>query len=250
MQIIVDSLLTHFERAGHGHAVLILPGWADTSKSWTAVQKKLSEKYDVIVLDLPGFGGSQRSDESWNLDNYAEFISHFLSKLGTPELYAVIGHSNGGAMAIRALSSSQIHASKLILLASAGIRADRESQKKILKAVARTGKILSAPLPGSVRQKLRARLYSSIGSDMLVAEHMQETFKQIVQDDVQADATKLHLPTLLIYGDKDTETPIRYAEILHRLIKKSKLTVMPDADHFLHLNRADDVSNNVLEFLR
>jgi hypothetical protein len=87
MQIIVDSLLTHFERAGHGHAVLILPGWADTSKSWTAVQKKLSEKYDVIVLDLPGFGGSQRSDESWNLDNYAEFISHFLSKLGTPFIF-------------------------------------------------------------------------------------------------------------------------------------------------------------------
>lgn len=250
MQIIVDGMLTHYERAGHGPIVLILPGWADTAASWKAVQTLVSKTYDVIVLDIPGFGGSQQPDSPWNLDDYSRFAEHFVRKLGIKKLHAVVGHSNGGAMAIRAVGTSRLEVSKLVLVASAGIRAVQQSKKGILRIVTKTGKALSKPLPKSVQTKLRAQLYSSIGSDMLVAEHMQETFKNIVGDDVQADAANIPIPTLLIYGDQDTQTPARYGEMLHKLMPHSKLEIVPGADHFIHVNHPELISEKVREFLQ
>jgi pimeloyl-ACP methyl ester carboxylesterase len=250
MQIIVDGLLTHYERTGKGRKILILPGWADTSVSWILVQKALSSHYDVLVMDIPGFGGSQPSAEAWGLNEYSSFIASFLEKLGIGDLYAVIGHSNGGAMAIRALGTDRMQSQKLVLVASAGIRAERQGRKGMLHLMTKTGKVLSKPLPKTVKQKLRSKLYSSIGSDMLVAEHMQETFKRIVSDDVQADAPNITIPTLLIYGDKDDETPVRYGETLYKLIQNSDLQVLPSADHFVHVHESARLSERIAEFLQ
>lgn len=249
MQIIVDGMLTHYERAGKGRVVLILPGWADTAASWTPLMKELSKTYDVIVLNLPGFGGSQQPDVALGLDEYSRFVSNFLAKLGIKKVYAVIGHSNGGGLAIRALGETHITADKLVLLASAGIRAVQQGRKGMLRVVAKTGKVLSKPLPRAVQQKLRARLYTAAGSDMLVAEHMQETFKKIVEDDVQQDAGRLKLPTLLIYGDQDEQTPPRYGETFYKLIKGSELITLTGADHFLHVHEAAKVAEEIERFL-
>ncbi len=96
MQIIVDQLLTHYERIGEGKLVVIVPGWADTSAQWRPFQRSLSSDYEVIVIDLPGFGGTQAPDSTWGLSEYAGFLGLFLRKLGLKP-YALIGHSNGGA---------------------------------------------------------------------------------------------------------------------------------------------------------
>ena len=250
MQIIVDGLLTHYERAGKGPIVVILPGWADTSRSWLAMQKELSGSYDVVVLDIPGFGGSQAPNIAWSLDDYTDFISHFLEKTGSTDLYAVIGHSNGGAMAIRGIGSAKFAPRKLVLLASAGIRAGQSGRRGLLKIVAKAGKVLSTPLPATLKSRLRARLYHTVGSDMLVAGHMQETFKKVVADDVQAEAVRVTVPTLLIYGDSDNDTPLKYGEAFHRLIKGSTLEVIPGAGHFLHTENASQVGRIAKEFLR
>lgn len=250
MQIIVDGLLTHYQRSGRGRSILILPGWADTSASWLPVQKALSATYDVTVLDIPGFGGSQQPSAAWGLDDYGQFVGRFVQKLGIKNLYAVIGHSNGGAMAIRALGGSHLNAGKLVLVASAGVRDVQQGRKGALRLVAKTGKALSRPLPKSVQKRLRARLYAAAGSDMLVAEHMQETFKNIVSDDVQNDAAHLRVPVLLLYGDQDTATPVRYGEMFHKLLSGSELKVLPGADHFVHVNDPDRLSQEISGFLQ
>lgn len=249
MQIIVDEMLTHYERAGKGPVILVLPGWADTSLSWQPLQKLLSGKYDVIVMDLPGFGGSQQPDTAWGLDEYARFAGMFVQKLGIKHIYAVVGHSNGGALAIRALSQGHIACDKLVLVAGAGIRAVQHGRKSVLKVVAKTGKAFTRPLPQSMRQKLRARLYAAAGSDMLVAEHMQETFKRVVGDDVQQDAGHIQVPALLLYGDQDDQTPPGFGETYHELIQRSKLVILSDADHFLHVHQPAKLAEEITGFL-
>lgn len=252
MQVITDDLLTHYERAGMpkvSNTVLILPGWADTSKSWLTLQKALSAHYDVIVLDIPGFGGSQAPPAAWGLLEYVDFIEHFLRKIEVMELAAVIGHSNGGAMAIRAIGSGKIKPHKLVLLASAGIRGGEQGRKLGLKVLAKSGKVLTRPLPHSVREKLRGRLYGAAGSDLLVAEHMQDTFKRIVADDVQADAARVSVPTLLIYGSADTATPDAFGRTFAGLIKKSRLEILPGAGHFLHIDKTAELVQKIQEFL-
>lgn len=249
MQVVVNSLLTQYEREGKGKTVLILHGWADSSRGWQAFRQKLAKNYDVIVVDLPGFGGTQTPEATWGLDDYAAFVGNFLQKIKAKP-YAVIAHSNGGAMAIRGLAKKQFAAERLVLLGSAGIRNQYLGRKKALRVVAKTGKLFTKPLPSSVKKRLRRKVYQTIGSDMLVVERLQETFKRVVTDDVQADAAQLRVPTLLMYGADDLDAPVQYGRIFHNLIASSELEVVPDAGHFVHLDKPDETLATIKEFLQ
>ena len=85
---------------------------------------------------------------------------------------------------------------------------------------------------------------------MLVAEHLQETFKKIITDDVRVDALHLTLPTLLVYGDKDESTPVRYGTMFNEAIKGSKLEVLPGAGHFVHNDEPEKVTKAIEGFLK
>lgn len=249
MQVVVDNLLTEYSRVGKGKTVLVLHGWADSSKGWRGVQEKLAEKFDVVIPDLPGFGGTEAPKEDWGLDDYAKFVNAFLKKTKI-KTYAIIAHSNGGAIAIRGLANKDFITDKLILLDSAGIRNQYKGRTKALRIVTKTGKVMTKPLPASVKKRLRRKLYKSVGSDMLVAEHLQETFKRVVTDDVQGDAAKLQLPTLIMYGQDDLDAPISYGRSFHNLIAGSKFDIVPDAGHFVHLDKTDYVLDEIEGFLK
>jgi len=250
MQVVVDSLLTAYHSEGSGKTVLLLHGWGDQAAGWRTFQRDLARHYTVVALDLPGFGGTQAPDRAWGLDDYAQFAAHFLTKIGDGMPYAIIGHSNGGAIAMRGLSRGWLRARKLVLLASAGIRGEAKGRVRTMRYIAKAGKVLAAPLPKSLQQKLRTHLYHAAGSDMLVAEHLQETFKRVVADDVHADAMQITLPTLLIYGAQDQATPPRYGKMFHRAIAGSTLHIVADAGHFVHLDQPASVQHMVEEFLR
>lgn len=249
MQVVVDQLLTSYIRTGNGKPVVILHGWGDRSASWQQFAAQLGKRYDVIVPDLPGFGSTQAPKAVWTLGDYAAFVAEFLQKIGV-QPYAIIGHSNGGAIAIRGLASSALRADKLVLLASAGIRGERSARNAGFKAIAKTGKILTAPLPKATRRTLRQKFYGSIGSDALVAEHLRGTFENVVRDDVRGDAAQLSLPTLLVYGADDTETPPRHGELLLHAITGAHLEVLPGTDHFLQLHAAEQTQHLIEEFLQ
>ncbi len=251
MQVIVDSLMTQYVRKGKGKTVLILHGWGDSSQGFQALTGTLSKHYDVIAVDLPGFGGTQAPTSfSWDVSDYAQFVAHFLDKIGVKDVYALVGHSNGGAVAIRGLGRGILRADRLVLLASAGIRNTYKGRNKMLRVVAKAGKMATVALPPAAKKKLRSRFYTSIGSDMLVAEHLQETFKRVVTDDVRDDAQRITVPSLLIYGENDQSTPVSYGEQFHEILPDSTLQIIGGVGHFVHLDKPEVVENAIEEFLK
>lgn len=249
MQVVVNGLLIHYETIGKGKPILVLHGWGDDSQSWKQLQKMLGSSYAVTTIDLPGFGASAVPKDDWTLNDYASFLKDFLEKIKAKNIYAIIGHSNGGAIAIRGLSTKVLHAEKLILLGSAGVRNEYKGRNKALRYITKTGKALTTLLPKSAQQSLRQKVYKTVGSDMLVAEHMQGTFKNIVEDDVRKDAHTVVIPTLLIYGAGDTATPPRYGRLFHEQIKGSELKVIPEASHFVYQDKPHEIGEYIEEFL-
>lgn len=251
MQLVVNALLTSYSVVGKGkQKVLFLHGWGDQGKTFEMLAKDLvkSKKYTAILLDLPGFGGTQGPPKGWGLDDYANFINEFLEKTEhSPKI--IIGHSNGGAIAIRGLSSGILSAEKLVLIASAGIRKS-STKKKLLLGVTKSAKLGTKLLPNKLQQRIRQKLYSSIGSDYLVVEEMQDTFKKIVATDVTQDAANLSLPVCLIYGEKDNSTPPEYGQAFKQLINNSQLSIIPQAGHFVHQEQVYKVSKIVQEFIK
>lgn len=248
-QVVVDNLLTHYAVSGHnGPTVLLLHGWGDSFQTYKSLSVCLSDHFKVVVVDLPGFGGTDTPKSTWNLDAYSNFVSRFIDKINIKP-YAVIGHSNGGAIAIRGIATDRIEANKLILLSSSGIRDEYKGKKKIYRLAAKTAKVFTAPLPESAKKKIKKKAYDSIGSDMFVAENLQETFKQIIADDVQSDCKKITQSTLLIYGAEDKATPPKHGELLASLIPNSRLEIVGNAGHFVHHDAAKLVEDKIVEFL-
>ena len=85
---------------------------------------------------------------------------------------------------------------------------------------------------------------------MLVAEHMQETFKRIVADDVREDAKNITQPTLLIYGQNDVSTPVNIGMALQAAIPNSKIEIIPDVGHMLPTDATSVVLGMVTEFIK
>lgn len=250
MQVIVDDLLVSYERFGKGKkTILFLHGWADPSDTFNELITKLQDDYSIIILDLAGFGNSQHPPKPWDIPDYAKYVSGFISKTEiTP--HAIVGHSNGGAIAINAFSSDLVSAKKLILLASSGIRSIDSFKKTIYMLLAKPAKFVLLPLPKDVQKRLKKSIYQKIGSDLYAAEHMAETFKKVVNYDIQKDAKKVSVPTLLIYGDLDWITPVRHGKTLNKLISNSKMEIVHGAGHFLHQNKASEVADKIRTFLK
>jgi pimeloyl-ACP methyl ester carboxylesterase len=249
MQVAINGLLTHYEVLGTGKVVLMLHGWGDRLETFNNIINEDLRKYKIIRLDLPGFGNTQTPNEDFDLEKYADFVSDFLEKIGLDDIYAVIGHSNGGAIAIKAISTGKIIPKKLVLLASSGIRSEVNSRKKIYRLMAKTLKIPTKILPKKSQDKIKRLAYKKIGSELFVAENMQGTFKKIVSEDLQELSRKINITTLLIYGDCDEMTPLRYGQLFNETIPKSRIVVINDSRHMLHITHAKDVLNEIIGFL-
>lgn len=248
--MVVNDLMTSYQLAGKGKLVLLLHGWGDSLQGLQALADDLSKKYQVLSLDLPGFGATQAPKDVWDLDDYAEFVAAALQKLELGQPYAVLGHSNGGALAIRSIALKKLQPEKLVLLAASGIRTRGGAKRLLLKVLAKVGNVATLWMPERYRQALRKSLYGSVGSDMLVAPHLTETFKKTVRQDVQKDAAVITAPTLLIYADQDADVPVADGHKYKQLIKNSQLEIIENAGHFVHHDQPEVVAKLVQEFLK
>ncbi len=249
MQAVVDRLLTNYTQHGKsGQAILMLHGWGDSAQTFADLEKELQAHYAVTSLDLPGFGASQIPPAVWGLSDYANFIRQFCQKVNL-EPTVVIAHSNGAAVAIKAIAKGDLKPDKLVLLGAAGVRDKQKLRKLGLKVIAKTGKVATFWLPQRHKKKLQEKLYGAAGSDMLKVPHLQETFKRTVSEDVQKDAAKITIPTLLIYGENDKATPPEYGELYHRLIPHSTFKLVKDAEHFVHQDKPEQVARLIEEFI-
>lgn len=249
MQVVINNLLTSYEDHGKGPVVLALHGWADSKATFHKLSPSLTKNYRLIAVDLPGFGASNLPEGTWDLQKYSEFVAAFLEKIDAKKPYAIIGHSNGGAIAIKGLASGVLKADKLVLIASAGVRNKQAAKKKALKMVAKSGKLATSVLPKNYKDKLQDKFYKQIGSDAMILPHMRETFVKIVGEDLQTQAENVTAKTLLIYGDSDRSTPAEYGQLLHQRIKHSELKIIPGQGHFVHQMAAEEVGNLIQTFL-
>ncbi|MES0337621.1 MAG: alpha/beta hydrolase [Candidatus Magnetobacterium sp. LHC-1] len=212
--------------------MLLLHGWASSLDSFVSVQRYLSSKFKVYAIDFPGFGKSEEPKEIWGTEDYCTFLEAFMEKMNIAKPI-IIGHSFGGRVAIRLALKKK--ADKLILIDSAGIRPKRTAKYYF--------KVYSYKLAKYMLKYLSPRLLvkykGSVGSKDYI--NASPTMKQILIKVVNEDLTKLlpeiTIPSLLIWGENDMETPLYQANVMNKLIPDSGLVILKGAGHFSHIDK-------------
>lgn len=251
MKVLVNGQLIEYKDEGKGKTIVLLHGWGSTLGAFDEIARFLAKSYRVVRLDFPGFGSSPKPSNDWTVDNYAQLTAAFLKKLDLISIHAIIGHSFGGRVIIKAISKGYIDPEKVVLFGAAGIKPKQQIKKSVYKFIAKTGKAVTS-LPGLkvLQPKLRRRLYESAGAtDYLNAEAMRQIFLNTIYEDLTGLLPDISQPTLMIWGENDDEVPVRDAQTMHGLIKHSQLIIVPDAGHFVFIDDPIAVQNEVRNFL-
>ncbi len=248
MQTVVDNLAIEYTDQGTGPVVLMLHGWGDNLHTFDPLLQYIS-KYRVVRLDLPGFGNSLRSEDTWGVVEYARFVQSFIKKLQI-DPQVVVGHSFGGRVIIKGVGVGIFAPQKIVLIASAGVARKTTIKSLVLRLFAKIGKALTLIPPLSIyRQQLRKKLYGAIGSDYFAAGAMRDVFLKVVREDLVHYARQIRVPTLLIWGSEDTATPLTEGETIRDAIRQSELEVIQGATHFVHQEKPHEVAALIREFI-
>jgi pimeloyl-ACP methyl ester carboxylesterase len=244
----VQGLRTRYLMRGAGPPVLVLHGWGASIEAAYPIVTGLAPVTSVYVPDLPGHGQSELPPAPWGVAEYQAFVAAFMDALGI-ERAAIVGHSNGGRIAIRMAATEPARAARLVLVDSAGIRPKRTLRYYRRVGMAKVGKYAARYL-GAPGERLRARIVGRVASaDYAAAGEMRPTLVRLVNSDLRKYLPQIRVPTLLVWGANDTDTPLADAHTMEKLIPDAGLVVLEDAGHYSYLDQPARFARIVSHFL-
>lgn len=213
--------------------IVILHGWGLSGKTYSELSYLLKkEGFTVFAPDLPGFGSEPLSKSVLILQDYIDFVKNFIQKKIHGK-YFLIGHSFGGRIAILLAAEGDKKMKGLILTGAAGIKRSLSLRSKIASFLAKYPSVFFAYKPLSKYRKIfRKLLYRFAGEfDYYKAGKMRATFRNIIKDDLTEYLSKIAVPTLIVWGENDTITPLCDGKIMTEKIPNSRLVIAKDASH-------------------
>ncbi|MBQ9503379.1 MAG: alpha/beta hydrolase [Lachnospiraceae bacterium] len=242
MNIEVDGLNICVKISGSGEeTAVMLQGWGTDLGVYDSVAAAINEKYTFVQFDLPGFGGSDEPREAWNVDAYADFFCALMKELKIKRA-SLIGHSYGGRVIIKlaARESLPFEISNIVLIDSAGILPKKSfAQRMGIKRYKLLKNILNNKVVYALFPELIDDWRSRQGSEDYrnASPMMKKCMVLAVNEDLTDCLPNIRQDTLLIWGDKDTATPISDAKLMEERIPNSGLAVLNGAGHFSFLEQ-------------
>jgi pimeloyl-ACP methyl ester carboxylesterase len=250
---IFDRLYVEVSGPEDGPPVLMLHGWASSAELMRPAGTALTEGFRVYNIDLPGHGRTPPPPRAWGVPEFADLVARFIKDRGL-EPVTVVGHSNGGRIALFMASDERLAAliGRLVLISPSGVTPARPLSYYVRSTCAKALKAPFAVLPERFRGRgldwLRSTVYWRLlsSSDYENAQGvMRETFVRTVTHHLDERLARIRVPTLLFWGDQDTAVSRRQMDILEREIPDAGLVVLEGAGHYGYLD-APDIYNAAL----
>lgn len=241
MQISIKNTSTQYQKIGSGYPLILLHGWGGSWEVWSPLIPKLSEKYQLIIPDLPLFGSST-SGQVWDSEGYADWLNAFLDEVIPNQSRVLIGHSFGGKIAtIQAATDTNNLTEGLVIIDASGL------PEKLTEKEALTQKIASL-IPRPVKKAVGSTLKKAILKKMNVATdyqnatpQQQAVLRKIVREDISSFLSDISIPSLVIWGEDDQTTPLEKGKLFAELLHSSSLQVIKKAGHYPFIDQPQKV---------
>jgi len=224
--------------------IIIIHGWTYTIAPWETTVGLLKQAgYDVLQLRVPGL--TSESSEVWTVEGYVQWLHEQLEGEETP---IVIGHSNGGRIALNYLQKYPESFAHLILLNSAGVYVDPKKQsrkRKLFRLLAKTfAPLARVPL-------LRKIVYRLLKSDYGRApENMKQTLHNMLESDAQLDLSRVKQAKIsILWGENDAVTPLGMARVFARELPHAKLATFRDWGHAPYITHPKELAQAITRSL-
>jgi pimeloyl-ACP methyl ester carboxylesterase len=266
----IDGVKLHYLTAGHGPTVILLHGYAETSRMWRPIIPLLAEKFTVIAPDLPGIGDSGIPADTIDMETSASRIHALARSLGA-EKARVVGHDIGLMVAYAYATQFPAETEKLVVMDAflpgvAGweaiynapnvwhFRFNGEYPEAIVKGRERTyfeyfWNVFAADKTRSIPEadrKAYTEAYSKPGR-MRAAWAYFASWPQLAKDFAQISQTKLTMPVLSIGGDKSLGNEL--AEQMKLVATDVTVVVLKDTGHWILEERPRETTEAIVTFL-
>ncbi len=230
-------------------SLLFIHGAMGTHLQWDNQIQFFSKNFQVFAVDLPGHGRSDHPQDEISINKYSTIISDIIARLDLDKP-VVCGHSMGGAIGLQLAIDRPNQLGALVLVgtgAKLGVHPD------ILKAF---------------RTNCREAIEQFLGPWAFSKNANQDMIRAVIQQLIEINPTiavadweacdafdcrdrleELQLPTLIIVGDEDKLTPVWYSEYLLKQIRGSTLEKIPEAGHYVMLEKSGEFNKVMRSFL-
>jgi len=258
----------HYNEAGSGDALIMLHGGGPGASGWSNFRGNigaLSKSYRVLLVDMPGFGKSDKPYYEGGQGAYnARAMRDLMDTLGIRKAH-FIGNSLGGHTALKFALDYPDRAGRLIAMAPASATMVTTMTPmpteglKLLQSYYRP--------PGPSVERLRAFIQTLVyDSSWLTEEIIKERYEKSIEPEVVAwfremgprpgriepiwrEFDAIAHPTLLIWGRDDRVVPIDGALFMLHRMKKAQLHVFPQCGHWAMVERTAEFNSLCLDFL-
>lgn len=244
----IDGLRIEVKDEGKGKPLILIHGACENISFWKNQISFLSNYFRVIAPNLPGHGMSSRLSD-YTIESFSDSLSSLISALGLREV-SVVGHSMGGAIAMRLALD---HPELIINLVLANTGAKLGVLNSILEGLAKdpvsTLEKVIAPLglknvPDDVKSIVLDGFFKC-GARQALAD-----FKACNMFDVRNRIHEIDVPTLIVAGDRDGLTPLKWSIFLRDRMPNSRMVCFEGCYHYSMLERPESFNMAILRFLK
>jgi len=259
--ITVDDHRIAYLEGGTGPTLLLVHGYASDKDFWARTAARLTDKYHVIALDLPGCGESSRiQQDRYDINSQTDRLYRFTQTIGIQKFH-LAGHSMGGCIAGHFAVKYPQQVDKLCLISAAGVAAPSKSELDLAmeqgqnpllikdeQDYSRLLKFLMEKqpyIPGAVRSEYaRSALENKEFNEKIWADIAGLT--RMLEPELQ----KISQPTLILWGDKDRVLDVSCADVFNRGIKSSRKHIIKNCGHGPMIEYPDETAGAILSFLQ
>ncbi|MEK7084874.1 MAG: alpha/beta hydrolase [Patescibacteria group bacterium] len=233
--------------------LVILPGWGGNHDTWKECIEIAKSDFDVVCIDLPCFGTEPCPSTVWGVEEYTQFVKKKLAEVRSPNAEVILlGHSFGGQIAAYLAAMHPELIDKLILTGAAVFRPKRTLRRMFFGTIAKIGKIIfRLPVIREGSAWSKKVLYRAADSpDYSAASGIKrEIFKKIIREDLTNILPNIKAKTLIIHGTHDSYVPVADAKKMAELIPHSRLEIIPNGKHGLHMQNPKKLMEAIHTFI-
>lgn len=234
----IDGVSLHYRDSGEENLrqIIIMHGWGCNVDTVASIENIFKGKMRVLNVDLPGHGRSSEPPAVWGVEDFTTMMEKFISRLDLKRP-SLVGHSFGGRISL--LLSSRNDVDKVLLVDAAGIKPKRSFNyyRKVytFKAMKHLMMLLLGKKKGmEAVERMRAKKGSADYRNS--SPRMRAIMSRCVNEDLKHVMPSIKAPTLLIWGEVDTATPLSDAITMKRLIPDAGLVSFPGCGHYSFLD--------------